>query len=159
MVGDEFENIQYVEVPVNLICASTKDGSLIWEDLEIESILNTLERSGMAQFVLPSIGSKIGGEINNFLEAHSIKTETVFESDIIESLTNSVIDKLGMAFLPIIYVDKELEDATLHSFGPEKGYWKYQICLIAHSKNNDDLLMKSLSLSFHDICHNKLAVW
>lgn len=60
---------------------------------------------------------------------------------------------MGVAFLPLIYVPKELEHQSVYSLGPKQGYWKYKICLAGHSKSKDDQLINSLSHSFKEVCN------
>jgi DNA-binding transcriptional LysR family regulator len=84
---------------------------------------------------------------------NSLKGDVVFESDVIESLTRSVVDKVGISFLPLIYVPKELEHKSLYSFGPKKGYWKHRIWIACHEKSKNDHLVNSLAHSFQEVCN------
>ncbi len=152
MTNPELENLQQVEVPVNLICSINKKIPLKNRYLSIAEALRILSPDGITQWVMPSSGFKLRSEINQFFEINSLKGRIVFESDVMESLTRSVVDKIGIAFLPLIYVPKELEHNALYSFGPKKGYWKHRIWLAGHGKSKDDYLIKSLSLSFKEVC-------
>lgn len=152
MTSPELENLQRVEVPVNLICSINKKSPPRKRSLSITSVLKNIMENSVHQWVMPSTGFKLRSEINQFFEANSLKGRVVFESDVMESLTRSVVDKIGMAFLPLIYVPKELENKSLYSLGPKKGYWKHRIWLASHVKSKDDYLIKSLSLSFKEVC-------
>jgi len=152
MTNPNLQNLQRVEVPVNLICAFNKKTPKKKRTSNIIATLKDLTGDSVTQWVMPSPGFKFRAEINQFLEDNSLKGRIVFESDVMESLTRSVVDKIGIAFLPLIYVPKELENKSIHSFGPKKGFWKHRIYLASHVKSKDDYLIKSLAASFKDVC-------
>lgn len=148
----ELINLQTINVPVNLICSNNKKISSLKKNLPIAELLKVIEQEKIADWIIPSQGFKLRSEINHFFEIHSIKGRITFESDVMESLTRSVVDKMGISFLPLIYVQKELEHKSVYSYGPKKGYWKHKICLASHDKSKDDNLIKSLSISFKETC-------
>lgn len=152
MKHPDLENLQKVEFPVNLICTLDKKLALKNRYLSITAALKHINGNNVTQWVMPSQGSKLRSEINNYVEENNIKGRIVFESDVVESLARSVVDKLGIAFLPLIYVPQELENKSIFSFGPKKGYWKHRIFLAGHIKSKDDHLINSLSRSFCDVC-------
>jgi DNA-binding transcriptional LysR family regulator len=157
MTHPELDNLQSIEVPVNLICAvDNRTINLENRSLSIHSVLKALSqnksKSDITQWVMPNTGFKLRSEINQFFEEKSIKGRIVFESDVMESLVRSAVDKIGIAFLPLIYVPKELEHKSLYSLGPKLGYWKHRIWLSSHHKNKNDFLVKSLSHSFKEVC-------
>jgi LysR family transcriptional activator of nhaA len=152
MTTNYLENIQRVEVPVNLICSIVKKSPQKKRSSDIKGTLKRLSGESTTQWVMPNAGSKLRTEINQFFDEHSIKGRIVFESDVIESLTRSVVDKIGFSFLPLIYVPKELENRSIISIGPKAGYWKHQIYLASHVKNGDDHLIKALGLALKEVC-------
>ena len=152
MSSPDLENIQRVEVPVNLICSYNTKGVHRQRSTNISSILASLAGEKIVPWVMPSPGFKLRAEINQFFDASSIKGRIVFESDVIESLSRSVVDKIGVAFMPIVYISKELEGKSLYSFGPKKGFWKHRIFLATHKKSKDDYLIKTLASSFKSVC-------
>lgn len=154
MKDPELNNLQKVEMPVNLVCTLDKNLPIKDMKLEISAVLEHISSYGndITQWVMPSRGFKLRSEIDNFFEQNDIKGRIVFESDVVESLTRSVVDDIGIAFLPLIYVPKELENKSIYSFGPTQGYWKHRIFLASHIKNKDDQLIKSLSVSFDQVC-------
>ena len=152
MTNPLLDNIQNVEVPVNLISIFDKNNPKQKRSSNIATTLKYLAKGNVAQWVMPPPGTKLRAEINQFLEANLLKGTIVFESDVMESLTRSVIDNIGIAFLPLIYVPKELENKSILAFGPKKGYWKHRINLAAHIKSKDDDLIQSLASSFKDVC-------
>lgn len=152
MTNRDLDNLQRVKIPVNLICAFNKKNLQQKGSSNIAETLKKLTEDSLSQWIIPSPGFKLRTEVDQFFEENSLRGRIVFESDAIESLTRSVVDKIGLAFLPRIYVQKELENKSIQSFGPKEGYWKHQIYLSSHSKSKDDYLIKSLSLSFKDVC-------
>ncbi len=152
MISLEFKNIQQVKVPVNLI-SSTEIKPL--KKSKQMSALETIEKLSfkkIPQWVMPLTGFKLRSEIDGFLEAHSLNGRIVFESDVIESLTRAIVDYIGIAFLPLIYVPKEIKNKSLFCYGPKEGYWKYQVWLSCHIKSQDDPFIKEFSNSFRAVC-------
>ncbi len=148
----DLENLKKVEVPVNLVCTVNKKLSSQKRYLSISNALSLIEEMGINRWVFPSTGSKLRSEINDFFEANALKGEIVFESDVIESITRSVVDQVGISFLPLIYVPKELDNKSLYSFGPKKGYWKHRIWIACHKRSRDDLILGSLADSLVRTC-------
>lgn len=149
----DIENLQSIEVPVYLICAQNSKISLQKKKfLNTNSALKAFNEDNLIQWVMPSYGLKLRTETNEFLKVNHLEGNITFENDIMESLTRSVIDKVGIVFLPQIYIPKEFEKNSLCLLGPKEGYWKHQIVLAGHAKNKDDHLINSFSLSFKEIC-------
>ena len=148
----DLENIHKVEVPVNLICTMNNKLSSLKRHMDISNALKEISGTTIPRWVVPSLGTKLRSEINDFFEANSLKGDLIFESDVIESITRSVVDEIGISLLPLIYIPKELEHKSIYSFGPKKGYWKYRIWLACHEKSKDDHLVNSLSHSFKEVC-------
>lgn len=149
----DLENLKKVEVPVNLVCTINKKLGARKRYVNISNALKIIEEVGIHRWVVPSPGFKLRAEIDDFFEVNSLKGDIVFESDVVESLTRSVVDKVGISFLPLIYIPKELEHKSLYSFGPKKGYWKYRIWIACHEKSKNDHLVNSLSHSFQEVCN------
>jgi LysR family transcriptional activator of nhaA len=145
-------NLESIDVPVNLICAADHLPSFKKMDLKAASSFNTLNQLKQICWVMPHQGSKLRSEINCFFENNDIKGRIVFESDVTESLTRSVVDDVGVAFLPLIYVSKEIEGHSAYALGPKKGYWNHRLRVTSHLNSIDDDLMKSLALSFKEVC-------
>ncbi len=152
MMDPELENLERAEVPVALTCSgnwklrSPKNAS------NVNSVLKDIIGGEDAQWVLPSSRFKLRSEIDQFFEANDIKGRIVFESDVIASLVRSVIDEIGLAFIPLIYVAREIREKSVRVIGPKKGYWKYKVWLTCHSQNRNDVLIKALSKSFKEVC-------
>tara|TARA_Y100000768_G_C23987899_1_gene690127 strand:+ start:1980 stop:2882 length:903 start_codon:yes stop_codon:yes gene_type:complete len=148
----DLENLEKVEVPVNLVCTLDKKLETQKRNLSINKVLSAIDELGLHRWVVPSAGFKLRSEINDYFEQNSLKGDIVFESDVIESLTRSVVDKVGISFLPLIYVPKELENKLIYSFGPKRGFWKHRIWIACNVGNQEDLIVNSLAHSFKEVC-------
>ena len=151
-ISPELENTQYVEVPVNLVATVCKKTMRNRRSSNIEGILKTLDSGKKSEWVMPAVGFKLRAETDRYFETKSLKGKFVFESDVIESLTRSVVDKVGIALLPLIYVPQELKNHSVYCFGPMEGFWKHRIWLSCHKHNKDDDLIKVLAKSFVEVC-------
>lgn len=150
MTNSELENLERAEVPVNLIYSGGKKVNLKTRSMKVKKLLDKLTQEDEVRWVLPSPDFRLRGEIDQFIEKNGLKGRVVFESDVIESLTRSIQDKIGISFLPLAYVAKEIQNKTLVRLGPKKGYWKNQIWLTCHSQTKDDHLMKAFSRAFKE---------
>ena len=100
---------------------------------------------------MPSSRFKLRAQIDLFFEENKLKGRTVIESDVMASLVRAVSEGIGMAFLPLLYITREIREKSIHVLGPKKGYWKYRVWMGCHSKNKDDKLVLSLSQAFKEI--------
>jgi DNA-binding transcriptional LysR family regulator len=64
----------------------------------------------------------------------------------------SVVDGIGLAFLPLLYIGHEIREKSLRVLGPSNGYWKYQVWLVCSHQNHDDPLIQDFSKSFKVVC-------
>ncbi len=152
MVDPELVNLERVEVPVALTCSKhwkvrSKTGGLKAADA-IREIVGGAD----AQWVLPSARFKLRAEIDQYFELHELKGRIVFESDVMASIVRSVIDEVGIAFLPLLYIAEEIRQKSLRVLGPKGGYWKYRVWLACHRQNQQDALIQSLARSFNAVC-------
>jgi DNA-binding transcriptional LysR family regulator len=58
---------------------------------------------------------------------------------------------MGMTFMPLLYVEREIREKSVRVLGPKGGYWKYRVWLGCHSQNKNDKLIQELSRSFKEI--------
>jgi LysR family transcriptional regulator, transcriptional activator of nhaA len=149
MIDPELENLERAEVPVVLASSSRVKLTLKQKGKKLSPSVVGIEGT---QWLMPSARFKLRAEIDQFFEANELKGRIVFESDVIASVVRSVIDEIGVAFLPLIYVAREIREKSIHVVGPKSGYWKYRVWLTCHSQNKNDLLIKALARSFKEIC-------
>jgi DNA-binding transcriptional LysR family regulator len=146
-------SLESLDVPVNLIFAADNHILSMKDELNPSLFFKMLNEKRPVCWVMPNQGSKLRSEINRFFEDNDIKGRIVFESDVTESLTRSVVDNVGIAFLPLIYVSKEIEGKSAYTFGPQEGYWSHRLWLSGHLNSSDDILLKSLAESFKEVCN------
>jgi LysR family transcriptional regulator, transcriptional activator of nhaA len=152
MINPELENLERAEVPVALTCSTRWKISRTSSSLKVDQALAAMPEGMTAQWLMPSARFKLRGEIDQYFEVNQLKGRIVFESDVIASLVRSVIDGIGIAFLPLLYVAREVREKTVRVIGPKGGYWKYRVWLACHGQNKSDPLIRSLAESFQEIC-------
>ncbi len=157
MIDPELENIARAEVPVALTCSSKWKVDTSRKNLKASEVVSSLKGGEDAQWLMPSSRFKLRSEIDGFFETNHLKGRIVFESDVIASLVRSVIDGIGLSFLPLIYVAREIREKSVRVIGPKDGYWKYRVWLTCHTQNKNDALIKALALSFKEICDQALG--
>jgi LysR family transcriptional activator of nhaA len=122
--------ITSVDFPVSLIGLPkflTKDGRNF---KNIASLLKNYQ-SG---FIMPTDKFKLRTEINIFLAKEKFTPKIFFESDILAANVRALEEGVGIGFLPIAYVKKEIKKGVLTSFAPTLGCWKHQIFIITNSQ-------------------------
>ncbi len=152
MIDPELENLERAEVPVALTCSTNWKMAKIKNTTKGASAARALRGVEDAQWLMPSARFKLRAEIDQFFESNDLKGRIVFESDVIASLVRSVIDGIGMAFLPLLYVAREIREKSVRVIGPKDGFWKYRVWLTCHMQNKDDALVQALSQAFKEIC-------
>jgi LysR family transcriptional activator of nhaA len=157
MIDPELENLERAEVPVALTCSGKWKLNSKMKKLNVTEAIHTIRGGEDVQWLMPSAKFKLRAEIDQFFEVNELKGRIVFESDVIASLVRSVVDGVGLTFLPLLYVAREIREKSVRVIGPEEGYWKYRVWLACHSKNKNDALIKALSLSFKKICSQALG--
>lgn len=152
MTDPDLTSLMRVDVPVLLVCSSRVKNRTNVENQNAESVISKIVEGKDAQWVMPSSKFKLRSEIDRFFEVHELKGRIVFESDVMGSVVRSVIDEIGFAFLPRLYMARELHEKSLRVLGNKKGYWKYRVWLGCHSQNSNDQLIRSLANSFKSVC-------
>jgi LysR family transcriptional activator of nhaA len=151
-IDPELENLERAEVPVALTCSSKWKVNSNKRSLDVAAVIKAIKGGEDAQWLMPSSRFKLRAEIDQFFEVNQLKGRIVFESDVIASLVRSVIDGIGIAFLPLLYVAREIREKSVRVIGPKNGYWKYRVWLTCHTQNKNDVLIKALARSFKEIC-------
>ena len=158
MTDPELTNLRRVEVSVALTCSSKWKTRSRTANLKAASAIKEIIGGENAQWVMPSSKFKLRSEIDRFFEINELKGRIVFESDVMASLVRSVVDEIGMAFLPLLYVAREIKEKSIRVLGPKRGYWKYLVWLGCHNQNRDDTLIQSLARSFKEVCDQELGI-
>lgn len=157
MIDPELENLERAEVPVALTCSSKWKMTTNKRNLKVVAALGAIRGGEDAQWLMPSSRFKLRAEIDQFFEVNELKGRIAFESDVIASLVRSVIDGVGLAFLPLLYVAREIREKSVRVIGPKEGYWKYRVWLTCHTQNKKDPLILAFSDAFKEICDQALG--
>jgi len=152
MTDPDLFNLSRVEVPVALVCSSRWKMKSKGKNLSARRAIDEIVGGDVAQWVLPSARFKLRAEIDRFFEVNEIKGRIVFESDVMASVVRSVVDEVGLAFLPLLYVGREIRERSLRVLGPRAGYWKYRLWLVSNRQNHKDTLVKAFAESYEDVC-------
>jgi LysR family transcriptional regulator, transcriptional activator of nhaA len=152
MTDPDLMNLSRVEVPVALVCSSRWKMKSRGKNLSATGAIAEIVGGDMAQWVFPSTKFKLRGEIDRFFEANQLKGRVVFESDVMGSLVRSVVDEIGLAFLPLLYLGHEIREKSLRVLGPRGGYWKYRLWLVCTRQNYADNLTQAFSKSYDEVC-------
>jgi len=152
MTDPDLINLSKVEVPVALVCSQQWKLKSNGRNLKAAAAIDEIIGGDRAQWVMPTAKFKLRAEIDQFFEANQLKGRIVFESDVMASLVRSVIDEIGLAFLPLLYIAREVRENSLRVLGPKDGYWKYRVWLVCGKHNSRDELIQALSQSFEKVC-------
>lgn len=148
----DLSNLEHVNSPVCLFGSKSAGVGIKKVSLSDGNAIQKLVGGIDAHWIKPLPSTKLRAETDLFFEQHEIKGRVVFESDLMTTLTRSVVDGIGFAFLPKIFLTSEqINDRNLMQLGPKKGYWSYKIWLGCHGQNREDPLIKSFTRSFLDV--------
>lgn len=153
MTDPDLMNLSRAEVPVALVCSSRWKMKSKGKNLSAKGAIGEIIGGEVAQWVLPSGRFKLRAEIDRFFEANQLKGRVVFESDVMGSLVRSVVDEIGLAFLPLLYIGREIRERSLRVLGPRSGYWKYRVWLVCSRQNYNDTLIQAFSKSYDEVCN------
>lgn len=67
-------------------------------------------------------------EIENYMAKHGLQKATVFESNVLASVTRAIVDGFCIGFVPLPYVYKELEAGKVSVVGGKK-LWEHSVYL------------------------------
>jgi DNA-binding transcriptional LysR family regulator len=148
VMGPDLANLNRVDSAVALVCSRDWQFKASQRSRGTPSTIARISETEVIQWVMPSAKFKLRAEIDRFFEAHQIKGRVVFESDVMASLVRSVIDGIGMAFLPFLYVGREVREKSVRILSPKGGLWKYRVWLVCCRNNQDDPLIRAFSKSF-----------
>ena len=157
MLDPELANLEFALVPVALTCPGNWNIRSKTETLKPAAAIKEIVGGEDAQWVMPSSKFKLRAETDLFFEKNQLKGRIVFESDVVASLVRSVIDEIGLAFLPVLYVAREIRESSIKILGPKGGYWRYRVWLICHQQNRADALIQSLGRSFKEIFQQAIS--
>ena len=156
MIATELVNLKQIEVPVNLTCSTKWELGAKTSNLKVASAIKRLVGGENARWIMPAPSFKLRAEIDHFFEENDLRGRIVFESDVMASMVRAVIDEIGLAFLPRLYIAREIQEKSIQILGPKKGYWKYTVCLACHHQSENDPAIQTFSKSFTEVCKGSI---
>ena len=142
--SSELKLVSTLNIPVLLISVNLLPQTST-QRLRLQNIFTALGQD----LILPTEEMILTQETQSYLKKNNIKIPTALTSNIIACITRSVQEKLGAAFLPTTYVQRELKAGTLQAFGPREGYWQHHLYLYTHKRNTNNVV-QSLSKILQD---------
>jgi LysR family transcriptional activator of nhaA len=144
-------NLSRAETPVVLTCPSSWKVKSKPKNTKIGTVMSEISKGKVTQWIMPSGRFKLRAETDSFFEVNEIKGRTVLESDVLASLVRSVVDGIGLSFLPLLYVSKEIKEKSLRALGPKDGYWKYRLWLACNQQSHADPVIQSFAKSYETV--------
>ena len=114
---------------------------------DISKIVKGLSRG----FSFPSSRLKLREEIDEFLAAEKETPPITFESDTLATVIRSVIDDIGMGFLPLAYISREVTKGEIIIFGPKEGLWKHTLFLMIKKGRSSAPGVAEITEAFEDL--------
>jgi LysR family transcriptional activator of nhaA len=144
----DFTTLSQMRIPVYAVCSSKglQDHNLpksLFSGADLASELNRLR----PPIVIPTMDQKLRQEIDYFLEQSGVSLPVVFESNVLAAVTRSTIEGLGISFLPITYVERELRLKQLRRIGT-KPLWYHGLNLICKAGAENEPLLQQAKGSF-----------
>lgn len=101
-------------------------------------------------FILPGEKSKLRAEIDQFLQKNQLKIKVALESDILSIVSRAIVDGLGIGFMPVVYMQKELSIGVVKQLYPDFKFWKHKIYLVG-LKDHRDPMVEVIKLAFEQV--------
>lgn len=139
---DDFEVIATVNLPIGLVASGKLADSLGLK--EGAPVVDILKKSSK-KLVLPSSKLKLRQEIDLYLQRKKINMHMIFESDMLASMARLIFDGVGVAFLPIPYIKKELQRNTIKLYPYTKtGLWQHKLTVVARKNKKNSFFTERL---------------
>jgi len=104
-----------------------------------------------AGLVLPSDQLKLRDEIDDFLSKLRRTQQIVFESDTIAAVIRAILDDVGMGFVPLPYIVREVAKKELAIFGPPDGLWKHVVYFMVKREKKNSAAVLDLCEAFENL--------
>lgn len=139
---EDFEILTTINMPVVLVAAAKLADSLGMSPRV--STLENLKRSSR-KLILPSAKLKLRQEIDLYLQGKRMNMHLIFESDMLASMSRLIVDGMGVAFLPLPYIEKDLKKNNLVVFPSTKvGLWSHKLTVIVRKNKKNSFFIERL---------------
>lgn len=127
---DEFEVVSTLNMPVALVAAPQLAEAL---NITPRSTFADVLKKGGKRLLLPSRELKLRQEIDLYLQRKKLLNNLglLFESDAMSTICRSVSDEMGLAFVPLPYIKRELKQNKIKTYPFTKvGLWHHKLTLM-----------------------------
>lgn len=145
--------LRSARAPVALIASrQLKFPKLVKSRPPTEHQLHDLIKKEGFQWIMPAPRFSLRQQTDDFLTRLAIKPRIVFESEVAAAMVRSVVDGIGIALVPLLYLSEELKRGAVQLWAPKEGFWKCDLWLGCSSTNAEDGIIKMLAKSFESVC-------
>jgi LysR family transcriptional activator of nhaA len=126
---DDLENAGNIVMPVFFAVSGThamKGNAIACTAKDVPKILKA---SGKG-YSLPSSRLKFREEIDAFMSKEKEMPPITFESDTLVTIIRAIIDNIGVGFLPLPYINRDVTKGDITIFGPKEGLWTHTLFLM-----------------------------
>jgi LysR family transcriptional activator of nhaA len=144
--------IEEYKIPVMLVSANLAENQKN-QTASLQTLFKMLDQD----LILPTDEMILAKETFAFMKQRKVDTATVLTSNILACIIRATQEKLGAAFLPIAYVNRELQKGSLQAFGPQEGFWQHSLYLYTY-KGNTNVFIAGLAKILRDLSVLKFRV-
>lgn len=127
--GLDFTNLLNVQLPVGLFISTKKwkeNQKIIKQSPNIRALLLKCQM----ELVVPTVKLTLRHETDSFLSKLSLNLPHIFESDLLPVVARAVMEGIGVGFLPIAYMQEELDLGLVKNLNLGKPLWHQSLFLI-----------------------------
>jgi LysR family transcriptional regulator, transcriptional activator of nhaA len=117
---------------------------------EIPRIIQSLGK----ELSVPTTRLKLREEIDSFLSKTRESYSVIFESDTIAAIVRSVIDNVGVGFVPLPYISREVAKKDISIYGPKEGLWKHTLFLMTKRGRGQAAGLPEITEAFENLRKN-----
>lgn len=146
LYADDVSEIAAVAMPVKLLISNENLKSV---KIRLSKNTSAADFIDMApwDFVMPSSKLKLRHEIDVYMQEIRSRKKIIFESDMVSVVGRAIIDGAGFGFLPEPYLQEEIKMGLISAIGPQKGYWKHMLYLIARKESHFDQAIEDVRIA------------
>lgn len=123
---NELSTLTSVDSPIVFIASSKNRAHDSWNKFDcIKELINTQNMP----FILPNKKFEFRHQIDSFMRENRINIKVALETDNISLIVRSVINEVGVAFIPLAYLDEDVRKNSLKIFNPRNHLWQHTIYL------------------------------
>jgi DNA-binding transcriptional LysR family regulator len=106
---------------------------------------------------VPTSRLKLREEIEAFMSKEKENQPITFESDTIATIVRAIIDEIGVGFVPLAYISREVTKGEIIIFGPKDGLWKHTLFLMIKRGRANAPGVSEITQAFDDLKNEVIA--